>query len=331
MLEEKDTNKMFNVAVIATMSAGKSTVLNALLGEELLPSMNIACTAKVFKLNDVDGLSQFSGRIKYKDGCWSKFASVDTKILYDWNSKNITEVEIQGDFPHINNLSHGRKISFYDTPGPNNSVDKTHSEIFETIIDASDYSFVLFIMNATQFGVDDEKSLLKKLLDKLNSTDKNHKIIFVLNKIDCLDFEMEETPVALMRRVKAYLLEIGFPSPVIIPSFAKLSLDIRTVLNAYAKQGKSDMSVRQQKRFARDFNSFKENSEHYFDIHLYDNRLHSSLQNALEQKRNGMGFNDINIGEGTYTSNDLLWGDLATGIPLIEEFLEIEMNRYFDN
>ena len=60
----KKINDKFTVAVIATMSSGKSTILNALLGYELLPSKNEACTAKTFKIKDVDGLAQFIGRTK---------------------------------------------------------------------------------------------------------------------------------------------------------------------------------------------------------------------------------------------------------------------------
>ena len=40
-----EENKVFPMAVIATMSSGKSTLINALIGKEILPSANAACTA----------------------------------------------------------------------------------------------------------------------------------------------------------------------------------------------------------------------------------------------------------------------------------------------
>jgi len=42
----------FEVLVMATMSAGKSTLLNAMLGIDLLPSCNEACTSIVYRLED---------------------------------------------------------------------------------------------------------------------------------------------------------------------------------------------------------------------------------------------------------------------------------------
>ena len=42
---EEAQNGIFEVSVIATMSSGKSTLINSLLHTELLPSENKACTA----------------------------------------------------------------------------------------------------------------------------------------------------------------------------------------------------------------------------------------------------------------------------------------------
>ena len=47
---EKAMGSEFEVAVIATMSSGKSTLLNALLGRELMPSKNEACTATIARI-----------------------------------------------------------------------------------------------------------------------------------------------------------------------------------------------------------------------------------------------------------------------------------------
>jgi hypothetical protein len=46
-------NKDFNVCVVATMSAGKSTLLNALLGTKLLPAKQEACTAIITRIKDI--------------------------------------------------------------------------------------------------------------------------------------------------------------------------------------------------------------------------------------------------------------------------------------
>ena len=46
--------RIFPMAVIATMSSGKSTLINALLGKEILPNSNAACTALNYSILDDD-------------------------------------------------------------------------------------------------------------------------------------------------------------------------------------------------------------------------------------------------------------------------------------
>ncbi|MBF4102826.1 dynamin family protein [Gallibacterium anatis] len=54
------SNNIFEVIIVGTMSAGKSTVINALIGQELLHSANQATTATITSIHDKDGKT-FSG------------------------------------------------------------------------------------------------------------------------------------------------------------------------------------------------------------------------------------------------------------------------------
>ena len=47
-------NELLEVNVVATMSAGKSTLINALLGKKLMPSKQGACTATITRIQDND-------------------------------------------------------------------------------------------------------------------------------------------------------------------------------------------------------------------------------------------------------------------------------------
>lgn len=47
-------NKVYPTLVVSTMSSGKSTLINAIVGSELLPSMNRACTARAVAILDND-------------------------------------------------------------------------------------------------------------------------------------------------------------------------------------------------------------------------------------------------------------------------------------
>lgn len=53
----------FEIAVVATMSSGKSTLLNSFLGKNLIPSKNQACTAKITRIEDDKSINFFSAEI----------------------------------------------------------------------------------------------------------------------------------------------------------------------------------------------------------------------------------------------------------------------------
>ena len=201
----------FTVVVIATMSSGKSTTLNAMLGLPLLPAKNEACTAILTKVEDVDDMDVIRARVTNVDGdvsTWKTIHAEDDDMLKQWNTAENCFIEIQGDFPHIDNIS--KNIEFIDTPGPNNSTNRSHAEITHEIISQCNHSYVVFLMNATQFGVDDERTLLEKLFNELKKNNKHTKIVFAVNKMDQLDVDAGETPLKLLETITAYLEGVGF-------------------------------------------------------------------------------------------------------------------------
>ena len=62
--EEYNKLKKFNVAICATMSSGKSTFVNALLGNDYLPAKNEATTATITSVYDKDYSDNLLGCIK---------------------------------------------------------------------------------------------------------------------------------------------------------------------------------------------------------------------------------------------------------------------------
>lgn len=59
-------NKVYPTLVVSTMSSGKSTLINAIVGSELLPSMNRACTARAVAILDNDMKSNFEVHCRKK-------------------------------------------------------------------------------------------------------------------------------------------------------------------------------------------------------------------------------------------------------------------------
>ena len=52
-----DDKNIFKVCVVATMSSGKSTFINSIIGEEIMPEKNEACTARTMAVLDNDILN----------------------------------------------------------------------------------------------------------------------------------------------------------------------------------------------------------------------------------------------------------------------------------
>jgi GTPase Era involved in 16S rRNA processing len=221
----------FEVVVLATMSAGKSTIINALIGTDLLPSSNQACTARVFKIEDHDGMEGFKATVVNsktgKPSSWVN-ASPDTlKQLNDSDEKGT--ILIQGDIKSI--LNQDMNLAIYDTPGPNNSQDDSHGQITRDILSDGNFGLVLYALNATQIGVEDDSKLLHDLFD-LIGTDLDHKeVVFILNKADQLDEGLGEDLDAVVEKVEAYLERHGFKTPTIIPLSSIAALLARKLKN----------------------------------------------------------------------------------------------------
>lgn len=224
---------IFDVVVIATMSAGKSTVINALIGHELLHSANEATTATITRIHDKDSLTNFEGMTYDFDGNVIDMEEVvDGELLRKWNADpSIKTIDLAGNIKAIHN-DHA-EIVIYDTPGPNNSQDGSHATLTMEVIDDGQFGLILYVLNATQLGISDDKELLEKIRKSLDQ-DAHKEIIFLLNKADCLDQDKGESIDKLVANAQNYLSNLGFEKPTIICTTAQQALLAQKVLNGEA-------------------------------------------------------------------------------------------------
>ncbi len=221
---------LFEVIVVATMSAGKSTVINALIGQELLHSGNEATTATITRIHDKDNLKKFTGSAYgYQNELIDRQETVDADVLKSWNAdKSIKNIDLHGNIKAIRNIGQC-EIVIYDTPGPNNSQDNSHEDLTMKIISDDQYGLILYVLNATQLGVNDDKGLLESICQSLQHN-KQKKIMFLLNKSDQIDEEKGETLKNTVINAYQYLSDIGFVNPQIIPVSAYFALLANKVL-----------------------------------------------------------------------------------------------------
>lgn len=220
----------FEVCVVATMSAGKSTLINSMLRNKLMPSKQEACTAIVTRIKDNDNNS-WEAEVYNKDNKMiESYKELNYKTMERLNSdENVSLIKASGNIPFV--TSEDVSLVLIDTPGPNNSRDPEHKKVQSEFLSKSSKSLVLYIMEGT-FGSDDDNALLQRVADSMAVGGKQSKdrFIFVVNKMDDRKKEDGSTEETL-NRIRAYLKKHGIENPNIFPTAALTALNIRLIEN----------------------------------------------------------------------------------------------------
>ena len=232
-LFDKVVSSEFEMAVVATMSSGKSTLINAMLGRELLPARNEATTATLAKIHDEDGADHFEGKSYDKDG--NELASCNPLTLENMNVLNdnleTSVIEIHGDIEGIE--SKDLQLVLTDTPGPNNSRTDEHKEHTYSLLKADYKPMILYVLNGTQLETNDDNSLLNDVAKAMNSGGRQaqERFIFVLNKADEFDPDKGEDVPKKVADVKAYLEKHNIHDARVFPVAARMAKVIRQYQN----------------------------------------------------------------------------------------------------
>ena len=222
----------FEVCVVATMSAGKSTLINSMLRTKLMPSKQEACTAIITRIKDNDA-SVWQAEIYNKD---NRLIETQEELSY-WTMERlnadpqVSMIKIAGDIPFV--TSEDVSLVLIDTPGPNNSRDPEHKKVQSEFLSKSSKSLVLYIMEGT-FGSDDDNALLERVAESMLVGGKQSKdrFIFIVNKMDDRKKEDGDTEQTL-NRIRGYLKKHGIVNPNLFPAAALPALNIRMM-----KEGK---------------------------------------------------------------------------------------------
>lgn len=237
-LKQPDVVKAFNMAkssdfevnVVATMSAGKSTLINSLLRQKLMPAKQEACTATITEIKDTDG-DCFVAKVYNANGeLIQTYPELTFEIMEKLNGDpNVSKIRAEGNIPFVE--SEDVSLVLIDTPGPNNSRDPEHKAATYRMLSESSKAVVLYILNATQLAVNDDYNLLSHVADSMRVGGKQSRdrFIFVVNKLD--EFKQGEDSVdAALNKVRDYLKDNGIENPNVYPASALTALEIRTLL-----------------------------------------------------------------------------------------------------
>lgn len=195
----------YSILITATMSAGKSTLINSLVGKNISLMQNMACTSKIHTI--ISKPIDDSVSSKY-DHSISMDATKE-ELLSD-NEDNKTYKITVGTF--FNGELGGKRIILFDSPGVNSSQNAEHTEISQRIIKSRKYRLMIYVLNSTQLGTTDEEHHLEIVKQSLGRS----KIIFVMNKADKL-ISQNDNLLNSIENQRKFLLSKGFKNPLICP------------------------------------------------------------------------------------------------------------------
>lgn len=304
-------NGIFEVSVIATMSSGKSTLINSLLHTELLPSENRACTATIARILDNDEMDSYEATCYAQDNrtVIHPREKVTLDLLKQYNAdENVQYIDIEGSIPAI--PSDKIRLCLRDTPGPNNSRNENHERLTRSIIKRNN-AVILYVINATQFGINDDKQLLCDISAEMKRAGKQSRdrFIFVINRCDALDEEKGETIDNLLSDVTEYLKEFGIQDPILIPTSAKLALLIR-------KSQNGEKLSRKERNELESVYDFVESPLLHFEKYA---TLTPSVRATLDAK-----VSEYHLSEDTWDMEALI----HTGLPAVEATIAEYIDKY---
>ncbi|MEK7433925.1 MAG: dynamin family protein [Cyanobacteriota bacterium] len=228
---DKLNANIFRIIVVGEFKRGKSTFINSLLGEKILPMGITPTTAAV---NVIRYGETPKGILKYKDGTSKEITIEELNFFATTKNNDFEKLElIEVYYP---SSICKEKVEIIDSPGVND-IDEQRVEITYNYIPKCDAG--IFLLSATQQLSSSERDFITSRINKhLN------KMFFILNKIDQLnESELEEA----IDYVKSELKNVS-DNNKIFPVSSKIAL--KGVLNSSIEEiNNSKIEVFQKELF----------------------------------------------------------------------------------
>lgn len=242
--------------VTANMSAGKSTLINAIIGKPLTRTSQEACTGNLCYLYNKP----------FEDNTAHLFTSSLNLNASDNDLANVNCSVVSSIASHFRTTVPLNRVCIIDTPGVNSAINRQHKEITRTALKEEMYDTLIYILNANKLGTDEENEHLQWVSKNV----PKEKVVFVLNKLD--DFNSTDDSIEeSIDGVKNDLLTIGYEKPQICPLSAYFAFLIKLKANGgRMTEDEKDVYNLYVKKFSR--------AE--YDLSKYVNGVHSNADDS---------------------------------------------------
>lgn len=216
-----------DIPVIASMSSGKSTLLNALIGQDFLAEDTGAATATICDISLDDRFKTYVARA-FNDGKEIEKSSSSIKeFLKKWNSdanlEEYSKLKLNLEGPPIRNFKTSNiNINFVDTPGPNSSKNSNHKEqTYNYLKDNINQPIILYVLDPEKMDSTDDDNTFKEISEVIKDNKQNlNRIVFVYTKID-RELSEEKTFEEVLPKIQKFLKHRDINNPKIFPLSAK--------------------------------------------------------------------------------------------------------------
>lgn len=254
-VSQKLQSQRFRLAVVGEFSQGKSTLLNALLGEEIQPVRAVPCSGTVTVLRYG---AQKRVVCRYKNGREEEIpfeqykakAAISKEAALAHRSDELERFDIDEiifEHPDLDLCKSG--VEILDSPGLNEHPERT--AITQKLLKDTDAA--IFLTNAMRLLPEKEKELLQDVKNQLNGGRENEPAenLFVLvNFMDSLD--EEEDRLDVRRRLESFVKD---KNPLIAGENRIHYISAKATLKAILNKNESDY-LKSFQKFTRSVESF---------------------------------------------------------------------------
>lgn len=326
-------NSDFRIVIVAPMSSGKSTLINAIIGKDLLPAVNQATTAVITEIRDNDQFEEFLVNASDKYGnTIAKNKKATKKLISELNYKKdpndpdgkealIHLVQLEGPIPNL--PSNVLNTVFVDTPGGNNSQNAEHEEMMDEAIGDENKSLILYVFDGAHLGSNDSNIILQKIANAMqnsnNGKQSRDRFLFVANRMDILDLEREPYEEVIENTILPQLASNGITEPNLFLASAHTAKLIRMTVNG---EELTEAEEEDLEKYVKRFNRSTRMLSKYASLNSADK---DKLMESAEKYANaGKEAESIKKAE----QNRFKAAEINSGIPAIELAIKEYLEKY---
>ena len=237
----------FQVAVLALVKSGKSTLINALLGNHYLPSSNTPETARIVRIRHISTLGEpFLEEADRKVATGVEDIHDQLKSLNKYSRKTGTapaedELILSAPLACLATRPLGnQKFEVLDTPGPNEAGTDFLRARVDRLLDEVDV--IIYLLDYTKLKTEEEKGLFSRLASMRPELLKrfSERLFFVVNKIDLENsrgLSPEETQQYVTNLLSEQVPGLNISSERVFLVSAERGLLARLVKSGHADDG----------------------------------------------------------------------------------------------